>query len=432
MDKFTPLRELPHPSQWSSKDVLVVFGELFSRGYANGIVDLAKAKGMKVIYSTVGRRDQAQNLRPLTLEEIKEKETPLINVPLEAGFDLQPNSKGQTPMDYLKGYKMSEWQNIKLDWKLIEESRLAAVEDFRERVQKYITELKKEIPHNANVLFVHTMAGGFPRAKIVMPITNKVFKGYDDRYSSSEEFWISDLGKLCALNFKEVTGETFRHLIELTSELRDELNKNNQKISYVAYGYHGTDVLIGEKYHWQSYSPYLQGWAKLHLEDISVQSFSNDIHACVFNCPEILTNSSSIFLGVEVSLYPLLGALKKEGLSHPEAQKILSECQGLLSDGHNLEDIIIYCTKYLTSDTIKKWTDFDSWPQHNGNEQMKLMRESSAELIDMHKDPKNLITYKLSEVVIKACGKIMLNESWQPKQPVWWLGHDIVAKQTLS
>ena len=98
---------------------------------------------------------------------------------------------------------------------------------------------------------------------------------------------------------------------------------------------------------------------------------------------------------------------------------------------NNLDDILTFCTKYLTSETIKGWTDFETWPQHNNNEQMKLMRESSAKLINMHSDQKNLITSRLSEVVFKACGHIMFNESWDIQNPVWWIGHDIIAKQTL-
>ncbi len=432
MSQFTPLRNLPSPGEWSSKDVMVVFGELFNRGYANGIVDLAKSKGMKVIYSTVGRRDDQNKLRPLTNEELKDKELPLINIPLEAGFDLEPASNGISPVEQLKGVKMSEWNNVKFDWNHIEESRNSAVENFRSRASKYLAELEKEIPEDSNIIFVHTMAGGFPRAKVVMPVTNKVFKGFGDRFCSSESFWKSDIGKFCDINFKEVTGQTLFHLIDLTANLRKKYEDNNKKVSYVAYGYHGTDILLGDKYQWQSYSPYLQGWAKIHLEEVAKKAFNNNVKCSVFNSPEILTNSSSIFLGVEVSLYQLLGALKKEGLTHPVAQETLSNCQSLLKEDVSIDDVLGYCTKYFASDTIEKSYNFEDWPQHSSNEQMKLMRESSSELINMHKDSKQLITSTLSEVVFKACGKIMLNEAWSIQQPVWWIGHDAVTKQSLN
>ncbi|MCB0355376.1 MAG: hypothetical protein KDD40_00120 [Bdellovibrionales bacterium] len=432
MKQFKPLRAIPQQSGWTHKDVMVVFGELFSRGYANGIVEEAKKTGMKIIYSTVGRRDENQDLRALTTEELQEKDQPLINVPLEAGFDLQKDANGNTPVDALKGVKMSQWQEVQFDWKSIEQTRDMASKNFRLRVKEYLQQLEQYLTDDANIIFVHTMAGGFPRAKLVMPITNKVFKGYDDRFSSSQEFWESPLGQFCAMNFQEVTGESFFHLIDLTQEIRERVTKAGRKVSYVAYGYHGTEILIGDKYQWQSYSPYLQGWAKLRLENIAIEAKEKNISACVFNCPEILTNSSSIFLGVEVSLYPLLGALKKEGLSTPQAQEILSECQSLLKEGHSIDDILAFCTKYMTSNIIKKWSNFAEWPQHNGNEQMKLMRESSAELIQLHKDAKNLITARLSEVVFKACGRLIFNEAWNIQSPVWWLGHDIIAKQTIK
>jgi hypothetical protein len=433
MKNFNPIRNLPTQSQWTSKDVMVVFGELFSRGYANGIVDEAQKKGMKIIYSTVGRRDENQEIRALTKEELIEKNVEnIINIPLEAGFDLHKDSQGQTPVDQLKGIKMSEWDQVKLNWKSLEESQRSSIEDFRERVKKFLYQVESEIPDEANVFFVHTMAGGFPRAKVVMPVTNKVFKGYDDRYCSSKYFWESEIGKFCDKNFKEVTGETLFHLIDLTSNLRNKKNKLGKKVSYVAYGYHGTEVLLEGKYVWQSYSPYLQGWAKLHLENIAKDQFKDGVTCSVFNAPEILTNSSSIFLGVEVSLYPLLGALKKEGPQHPETKKILEQCQSLLDTKFHLEHILNYCENYLKSEIIKQWSDFENWPQHNGNDQMKLMRESSSKLIEMHKDEKQLITSVLSEVVFRSTGKIMFHAGWDPKSPVWWVGHDAIAKQTVS
>ena len=87
MTKFTPLRDVPPPSRFKKGDLMVVFGELFARGYVNGIVDEAAEAGLEIIYSTVGRRDENNQLRPLTAEELAEKGQPIINVPLEAGFD---------------------------------------------------------------------------------------------------------------------------------------------------------------------------------------------------------------------------------------------------------------------------------------------------------------------------------------------------------
>jgi len=55
--RYDPLRDLPSPAGWRPGDVLVVFGELFGRGYANGIVDEARRAGMTLVGATVGRRD---------------------------------------------------------------------------------------------------------------------------------------------------------------------------------------------------------------------------------------------------------------------------------------------------------------------------------------------------------------------------------------
>lgn len=432
---FTPMRELPETHHFGQNDVLVVFGELFQRGYANGIVDEAQRAGMKIIYSTVGRRDDKNQLRPLTDGEIEEKSvksSTLINIPLEAGFDLQPSSSGKCPVDQLQGIKLSEWNQVKMDFQEIEQSRALGVKSFKDRLKMYFAELENHIPPDANVLFVHTMAGGVPRAKIVMPAMNRVFKGAGDRFASSEEFWTTDLGRFCAASFEEVTANTLRHLLELSTPIREKVQRSGKRVSYVAYGYHGTDVLVDENYQWQSYSPYLQGFAKIQLENIASEYFEQGVSVSVFNAPEILTNSSSIFLGVEVSLYPLVGALEKEGGQCLEIQEILKVCEQKLKEPYRLEDILKYSSNYMRSDITRQWSDFSQWPQHNGLEQMNQMREASTELINMHQDIKDLMTATLSEVVFRSCGEIMLAEAWLPRKPVWWLGHDIVAKQRAT
>ncbi|MCB0386241.1 MAG: hypothetical protein KDD43_12685, partial [Bdellovibrionales bacterium] len=262
---------------------------------------------------------------------------------------------------------------------------------------------------------------------------NRVFKGSGDRFASSEEFWNSDMGRFCALSFEEVTANTLRHLIDLSAPLREKVEATGGRVSYTAYGYHGTDILIQGKYKWQSYSPYLQGFAKVLLEEVAQEHWDQGVRATVFNAPEILTNSSSIFLGVEVSLYPLMGALKREAPQHPRIQNILAKCQDVLKEGQSLDDVLAYTDKYFSSDIIaNKWSRYDIWPQHNGPEQMSLMRETSSGLIEMHKDSKALLTAELSEVVFRACGEIMLAEAAQPKAPVWWIGHDVVARQTAT
>ncbi|MFA7634012.1 MAG: hypothetical protein WCX90_10260 [Thiohalomonadaceae bacterium] len=52
------------PIQLSSRRHLVLFGELFGRGYANGLIDEARKSGMTILGVTVGRRDENDQLRP--------------------------------------------------------------------------------------------------------------------------------------------------------------------------------------------------------------------------------------------------------------------------------------------------------------------------------------------------------------------------------
>lgn len=432
MTPFKPMREIAQKAQFKTGDTLVVFGEVFERGYVNGIIDEAKKAGLNIIYSTVGRRDENQNLRPLTAEELatKAEQKPLINVPLEAGFDLEPDKNGIRPVDQLKDYGLTGWEDAKLNWASIEESQVKGRERFRKYVQQFMNEIEKLIDTKKNLIFVHTMAGGFPRAKVVMPIANKVFKGTGARFTSSKMFWECEIGQLCQKSFQEVTAETYKHLIELSTPIRNKVEKNGAQVRYVAYGYHGNEVLIGDKYEWYSYSPYLQGFAKCRLEEIAIEAAQNKIQATVFNVPEILTNSSSIFLGVEVVLYPLLRALKKEGANSARVKEIISSCKAKLKDENTIEQIDRITQDYLTNATVRSWPKYEGWPQHNGPEQMELMRNSSTALIDMHKNSKELMTAELSEVVFRACGYAMYNEIWQPRAPVQWIGHDVVAKVT--
>ncbi len=421
------LRETISQKGFGAGDVMVVFGEIFSRGYANGILDEAQKAGMKIIRSTVGRRTSEDELRVLTPEEMATQSKDFINIALEAGFDLEKSAQGSTPCDQLAGVKMSEWDKVALDWDQIKDSRARAEKRFSSQVLKYLAALAPMIPAGKNVLFVHTMAGGVPRAKILMPTMNKIFKGQGDRHISSAKFWESDMGKLCAMNFEDVTAGTFKHLLDATTPLREQIEKSGGHTAYVAYGYHGTEVLIDHKFQWQSYSPYVQGWAKMQLENYAFEASGKEIRACVYNCPEILTNSSSIFLGVEVSLYPLLGALQKYA-EKPHAKEVLAKCQALLKDEYKIADVLKFCDSYLTAPVIREHCDFKKWPQHNSQTQMEKMLQASAYLWSMHKNEKELITFILSEEVFKSTGNLMFFDSWNPKNPVSWLNHDVLAK----
>lgn len=426
------LREIPQLAGYKKGDVMVLFGELFTRGYANGLVEEAERRGLTIVRSTVGRRDSDGSLRNLTDEESKDIPHPFINIALEAGFDMEPDNKGVTPCDQLKGIKINDWDKDHVDWDSILESQANGEKRFKKQVTAYMTELKKHIPKGANVLFAHLMAGGVPRAKILMPVMNKVFKGRGDRFISSKALFDSQLGRLSQLNFSDVTAHTFKHLVDLSSEIRDQVQQDNGKVAYVAYGYHGTEVLVDGQYQWQTYTPYFQGWAKMELEDHCRNYHSQGVHCTVFNCPEILTNSSSIFQGVEVSLYPLVGALQKEGETSTYCKAILDECAQLLKEEHNFQEVMDYTAQYIKHPITKEYSDFEKWPQQNDQEQMAFMLDSSEHLIAMHKDPKQLMTSPLSEEIFKATGSLMLHYSWDISEPVLWLNHDICAKQMAT
>jgi hypothetical protein len=426
MDRYFPLHTLPAKAGYKKGDVFVLIGELFGRGYANGIVDEARKAGMTVIGTTVGRRDSDGTLRPLNAEELAEAEANLggriINIPLEAGFDMEPALDGQSYADLLKSVKPDSYESFVCDKARLEEVRSKGTARFKKNLAGVVAELQKEIPTGVNVLFSHAMAGGIPRVRLFMPLLNRVFKGTGDRYLSSAEFWKSGLGELCQASFNEVSADTFAYLLEATAGLRA-----TTEVRYTAYGYHGCEVLINGVYTWQSYTPYVQGWAKIRLEDHAIKAQSQGIIATVYNCPEIQTNSSALFMGVEISLYPLLDALKKEG-EGVAAKAVLTECQELLHDNASLDDLLKAADRYLSSPVMKQFDKLSEWPHHNTLEQMELMLAASAELIAMNKTPKEIVCAPLSRAVFQSTGALMFHDSWAPEKPVAWLNHDIIAK----
>ena len=431
MSNYNALRQLPAAAQYKNGDVLVLCGELFGRGYANGIVDEARRAGMTIIGTTVGRRDADGTLRSLTSAELTEAEAniggKIINIPLEAGFDMEPcGADGRSIAEQLKGVKPDDWDQVRFNWADVDQARQQGARRFKANLGLVADELGKMLPAGANVIFAHTMAGGIPRARIFMPLLNRVFKGQGERFLSSESFWKSDLGKLCQISFDEVTADTFRYLIDATAALRGKVSAH-----YTAYGYHGCEVLIDGTYQWQSYTPYLQGWAKIRLEEIAEAAWKDGLKATVFNCPEILTNSSALFLGVENSLYPLLAAFEKEGAG-PVADDLKSACQALLADGITIADLLATANDYLTDPLTIAGRNFDGWPQHNSLPLQELMLNSSARLIAMNKNPKEIVCSVLSQQIFKGVGRLMFDFSWNPDAPVVWLNHDIIAKQLVK
>ena len=426
------LRNIPQNNIFRKGDVFVLFGELFGRGYANGLVNEARKAGMTIIGITVGRRDENHALRALTDEELAIAEGNLggriINVPLMAGFDLDAPAGEPTPTDMLGNMTLKSWQEDKLDWKHIEKCREVGVKRFRDSVAKVMTQINGMIPDGKNVFFAHTMAGGIPKVKVFLAIANRIYKGHGERFMSSRALLDSDLGKLCLMNFDEVTANTFQHLIEGSAAIRTRIEKSGGQARYTAYGYHGTEILIDGKYQWQTYTNYTQGYAKMRLENVAKDVWAKGIKATVFNCPEIRTNSSDIFVGVELSLFPLLRALMKEG-DGAWAKTQWQACREILKEGDSLEALLQKIDDYNGTEVMMSFRNFAAWPMDNSSELAELMITTSDEITQMHKDRKLLVTDILSALVLEGTGPLMFGEASNPAGPVLWLNHDIIAKQ---
>lgn len=424
--RTNPLTRIPEQAPWKEGDTLLLVGELFGRGYANGIVEEARRRGMTIVGTTVGRRDADGTLRPLTDQELEAAESLLggriVNVPIEAGFDMEASDDGRSPCDLLKGVKPDQWDQVTFPEGFLLSARQRGTARFRENLARVVDQLCRTIPGGSRILVVHAMAGGVPRARLFMPLLNRIFKGRGEKYLPSETFWNSDLGTLCRLNFDEVTADTFLHLVDLSQPLRE-----GRDVRYVAYGYHGTRIMIGGEYRWQTYTPYLQGWAKIRLESHAAEARARGVTATVYDAPEIQTNSSALFLGVELSLYPFIRALRVEAPS--VAPGVEEGCRLLLRDDVTVDDLLEAADRYHASPLLSPFRDPSRWPLHSTREEMELMLETSERLLDMGKDPKEPVCALLSRLVFTGVGRLMLDHCWSSPDPVVWLDHDLVARR---
>lgn len=439
MTKITqsiPLTTRIDNSVFGEGDVFVLFGELFGRGYATGLIDAAKAAGMSLIGITVGRRDDAGALRALTNEELAAAEENLggriINIPLMAGFDMDSAVEGgPTPTDMLGDMTLENWQGYTLDWDQVDACRAAGTARFTGALEQVMAELDGMIPAGKNVFFAHTMAGGIPRAKAFMAIANRIYKGRGARHQSSQALLDSDLGKLILQNFDEVTANSFGHLLDHSAALRARIEESGGQVRYTAYGYHGTRILIDGAYRWQTYTSYTQGYAKMKLEGFAQAAWEKGVKATVYNCPEIRTNSSDVFAGIELSLLPLLEALRKEG-GGDWVEGLWAECQALLSEGITLDDLLAKVHAYQLDPVMQPYYNFAEWPMPNGAEQVDRTVGTSQDIVALHADRKALVSDVLSHHVVNATGALMFGNSSAPEGPVLWLDHDLVAQQLIA
>lgn len=435
MKSPVPLTTLPKNGLFGEGDIFVLFGELFGRGYATGLIEAAKAAGMTVVGVTVGRRDETGALRALTAEELAEAEANLggkiINVPLMAGFDMDAPEGGKTPTDLVGEMSIDTWQEHKLDWDHIARCREIGVARFTAALDTVMAELEGHIPAGKNVFFAHTMAGGIPRAKVFLAIANRIYKGRGARYQPSQTLVESDLGKLILQNFDEVTANSFGHLLAASKALRAKIEAAGGKVRYSAYGYHGTRILVDGEYRWQTYTNYTQGYAKMRLEQFAEAAWAEGVHATVFNCPEIRTNSSDVFAGIELSLLPLLEALRQEG-NGPFVDALWQQCAELLQDGTSLEDVLAMVRAYQLDEVMQPFYNFEAWPMPNSAEQVDRTVGLSQDIVALHKDRKALVSDVLSQHVVNATGALIFGASTDAGAPVLWLDHDIVARQLIA
>ena len=432
MENPVSLNRIAENTVFRKGDVFVLFGELFGRGYATGLLDEARRVGMEIIGITVGRRDENNALRPLNPEELAEAEARLggriINLPLMAGFDLDAPEGGETPTDLLANLTLEGWQDETLDWDHIAKCREIGTKRFKDTLTEVMGVLDGMIADGRNVFFAHTMAGGIPKAKVFLVLANRIYKGRGARHMSSQALLDSDLGKLILQNFDEVTAYTFQHLIDCSAAIRERITAAGGQVRYTAYGYHGSAVLIDGSYRWQTYTNYTQGYAKMRLESVAQAAWEKGIKATVYNCPEIRTNSSDVFAGIELPLIPLLLALKQEnGGAWAEAQ--WQACEALLADGYSLKDVFGKIADMQASPVMEPFYDFSAWPKANSQEQADLTIGTSNEITQMHRDGKALISDHLSALVVQATGKLIFGETSKPSGPVLWLNHDIVARR---
>ena len=441
MAQPTPLKTMSDNTLYGEGDVFVLFGELFGRGYANSLVDEAKKAGMTIVGITVGRRDEDGKLRALTDEELASAEANLggtiINVPMMAGFDMDAPEGEPTPTDMLNKLTVDTWQDAKLDWDHIDRCYSYGVERFRASLEHVMTTLDAMIPSGKNVLFAHTMAGGIPKAKVFLVIANRIYKGRGARHMSSDALVHSEMGELILKNFDEVSALTFGHLIQGSRAIRERVEASGGQVRYTAYGYHGTEVLVGDEYRWQTYTHYTQAYAKMRLENIAQEAWHSGVKATVFNCPEIRTNSSDIFAGLELSLLPLLRALRVERALQLDGggewvDALWDSCQALLKEGVSVDDMLQRVSEYQSHPAMQPYYDFEAWPLPNSAEQAEQTVGTSAEVVKMHENPKAMVSDLLSQHVVSATGKLIFAEASNPSAPVLWLNHDIVARRLIA
>jgi len=107
---------------------------------------------------------------------------------------MEQDDDGRSPLEQFQEGEAGLLGQARLDWNGIEQSRQRGITRFTDALAQFVAILEKQIPQGVNVLFVHTMAGGIPRARVYMPLFNRVFKGQGERYSPRRLFGTRNWG----------------------------------------------------------------------------------------------------------------------------------------------------------------------------------------------------------------------------------------------
>jgi hypothetical protein len=167
------------------------------------------------------------------------------------------------------------------------------------------------------------------------------------------------------------------------------------------------------------------------LERFAEDAWSEGVKCTVFNSPEIWTQSSALFLGVEVSLYPLLRAIRSEDPTGTVADAVWTRCAALLREGATVDALLARAEEHLAAPSLGPFRDLATWPQHTTREQLESMLAASDAVLAMSADAKSPPCAELSRLVFRAVGELMLDASWEPSAPVLWLNHDVVARRLV-
>jgi len=109
----------------------------------------------------------------------------------------------------------------------------------------------------------------------------------------------------------------------------------------------------------------------MRLEQAAGRCLEEGIKATVYNCPEIQTNSSALFLGVEISSIHSGGSGEGRGRTCLPGDRC--RMPGAPQGGGYPRRAPGRCKRIPRFTPHRAFRDFDGWPQHNTPEQAEYM-----------------------------------------------------------